>query len=173
MKALTISKPPEAAAAKKPADAGAAAQKDIVSAMASASIADRKPAESGTPAQNGPPSADAAKGAMKVPEDKFVPAPVPAVHGKTAVPEDKPEVKPEVKPEDKPATTAAQAAAALPAPVPAAAAAKTDEPQASAPVKELPKPSAVLTSGGTLSYAARVKQAAAPKQSPEPPTQVL
>ncbi|CAL8464440.1 g3975 [Coccomyxa elongata] len=160
VKALTISKPPEAAPEKKPADAGIAAQKDIVTAMASASIAEKKPTESGTPAQNGPPSADATKAAMKVPEDKFVPAPVPAVHGKTAVPE------------DKPAGTVVQSAALLPAPVSAAAAAKTDQPQASAPVKELPEHSAAPASSNPLSYAARVKQAAAPKLSLEPPAQV-
>lgn len=153
VKALTISKPPEAVPDKKPADAGTAAQKDIVTAMASASIGDKKPTESGTPAQNGPPLADATKAAMKVPEDKFVPAPVPAAHGKTAVSEE-------------PATIV------QPATVPPAAAAKTDQPQATAPVKELPKPSAAPASGVPLSYAARVKQAAAPKLSPEPLAQV-
>ena len=161
VKALTITKPPEAAPAKKPADAGTAAQKDIVSAMASASISDKKPTESGAPAQNGPPSADATKAALKVPEDKFVPAPVSAAHGKTPVPE------------VKPATTTVQPAAVPSAPLPPpAAVAKSDQPLASVPVKDVPEPSAAPASSAPLSYAARVKQAAAPKLSLEPPAQV-
>ncbi len=157
---IPIIKPPDAAGA------GAAGKTEIVLAMAAASLRGEKPADAPTaaPAQNGPASVSVARPAMKVPEDKLVPAPTPAAPAKAPekllVPEDKPA----------PAATqpaAMQPAATLPAITRPAAAAKAEQAQASAPAKDAQKAPAHPVAP-MLSVAARVKQAAAPKVPPMP-----
>lgn len=172
VKAVTVVKPAEAVPDKKPADADGAGKKDLVKAMAAASISDKKAPEAIAPAQSGPASAAPAKAAISVPEDKIAPAPVAAPQAKATATEKRP------VPEDKPAPVSALAQPAIEAPAVvqpglqrpiAIAAPKAEQPQASAQAKELPQPSAAPTAvAPSLSYAARVKQAAAPKQPPVP-----
>ena len=164
VKPIPIIKPPGPAPEQKPADADAAGKKDIVQAMAAASISDKQPIEAATsrPAQNGPASTSVARPATSVPEDKVAPVPVPAPPAKAAVPEKL------LVPEDKPAPAIAQPATTQPSAVQPAIAAKNEQPQASAPVKEVQPSAPAAAVPSMLSYAARVKQAAAPKQPPMP-----